>query len=561
MAATSIAVDPITTEVIRSAFSSAADEMNAGLIRSAYTPIIYELKDCSVALLDADHRVLGQSSGLPIFLGNLEICTRLTEEWYGREAWRPGDVWIMNDSYLAGTHLNDVTVFGPIFHDEALVGFAASRAHWLDVGAKDPGAPMDSTEIFQEGLRLGPTRLVEGGMPRRDMLDLLSRNSRFPQPMLGDLQAQMACVRIGEQRLGAIIDRFGMPTVTAARDRIYEQTERLEREIVEAIPDGVYTAEGCLDDDGIRLGEPVWVRVRVEVAGDRMIVDLGESSDLRGGPVNCGEAQAISACRVAFKLLVDPSRPTDGGSFRALEVRVRRGSVLAAEAPAPCAWYFTPLGLLIDLVVKALAPVLPERAAAASYGDSMIFMVAGLDHRTGGGFFHIEPTTGGWGGWSTGDGESALINSVNAGMKDLPIEVLETRLPMRMTEYRIRPDSGGAGRFRGGHGVIREFAFDCEEAYVSLWWERSRTPAWGLAGGADGAGPDVVVNPGREDERHLLKAARLRVGRGDVIRGLTGGGGGYGDPAERQQEAIARDVRDGVVSREHARSTYGWDGR
>ncbi len=234
------------------------------------------------------------------------------------------------------------------------------------------------------------------------MLDLLSRNSRFPQPMLGDLQAQMACVRIGEQRLGAIIDRFGMPTVTAARDRIYEQTERLEREIVAAIPDGVYTAEGCLDDDGIRLGEPVWVRVRVEVAGDRMIVDLGESSDLRGGPVNCGEAQAISACRVAFKLLVDPARPTDGGSFRALEVRVRRGSVLAAEAPAPCAWYFTPLGLLIDLVVKALAPVLPERAAAASYGDSMIFMVAGLDHRTGGGFFHIEPTTGGWGAWSTG---------------------------------------------------------------------------------------------------------------------------------------------------------------
>ena len=191
------AVDPITTEVIRNALNSAADEMNATLIRSAYTWIIYELKDCSVALLDAEHRVLGQSAGLPIFLGNLEVCTGVTEEMYGREAWQPGDVWIMNDSYLAGTHLNDITVYGPIFHAGELVGFAASRAHWLDVGAKDAGAPMDSTEIYQEGLRLGPTKVVEGGRERRDIVDLLGRNSRFSYPAVGDLNAQIACVRTG----------------------------------------------------------------------------------------------------------------------------------------------------------------------------------------------------------------------------------------------------------------------------------------------------------------------------------------------------------------------------
>jgi N-methylhydantoinase B len=267
-----VRIDPNTTEIIRSAFTAAADEMNATLIRSAYTPVIYEMKDCSVALLDADHRVLGQSAGLPIFLGNLEICTRLTEEMYGRDAWRPGDVWIMNDSYLTGTHLNDMTVFGPIFHRGELAGFAASRAHWLDVGAKDAGGPMDSTSIFQEGIRIGPTRVVEGGVQRPDVTDLLGRNSRFSYPAIGDLGAQIACARTGQERLSAIFDRYGVETIAAAREEIFAQTERFERAAVAAIPDGVYRAEGCLDDDGVG-GGPCWVRLAVEIRGDEMTIE------------------------------------------------------------------------------------------------------------------------------------------------------------------------------------------------------------------------------------------------------------------------------------------------
>ncbi|HWE80470.1 MAG TPA: hydantoinase B/oxoprolinase family protein, partial [Gaiellaceae bacterium] len=490
------AVDPITTEVIRNALNSAADEMNATLIRSAYTWIIYEVKDCSVALLDAEHRVLGQSAGLPIFLGNLEVCTRVTEEMYGREAWRPGDVWIMNDSYLAGTHLNDITVYGPIFHDNELVGFAASRAHWLDVGAKDAGAPMDSTEIYQEGIRLGPTKVVEGGRDRRDVIDLLARNSRFSYPAVGDLNAQIACARTGERRLSAIIERFGTETVAAARDEIFAQTEQLERIAIGEIPDGVYEAEGALDNDGLS-DTPVTVRVRIEISGGDMSIDLRGTDDAAAGPVNCGEPQAISACRVAYKLLVAPDLPTNGGSFAPLSVQVRRGSVVGATEPSPCAWYFSPLGLLIDLVVKALSPVLPQKAAAASYGDSMIVTCAGLDQRTGEGFFHIEPTVGGWGAWEGSDGESGLINSVNAGMKDFPIEILETRIPLHVRRYGFRADSGGAGKWRGGNGVVREFEVECDEAYVSLWWERSKTPAWGLFEGRDATPPDLVINPGR----------------------------------------------------------------
>lgn len=549
-------LDPITTEIVRNAFSAAADEMNATLIRSAYTPVIYEMKDCSVALLDAEHRVLGQSAGLPIFLGNLEICTRATEELYGRDAWQPGDVWIMNDSYMTGTHLNDMTVFGPIFVDGELTGFAASRAHWLDVGAKDPGGPMDSTEIYQEGIRLGPTKVVEGGVQRRDVTDLLGRNSRFGYPAVGDLGAQIACVRTGQRRLEAIVAKYGRETIEAARDEIFAQTERLERAAVRAIPDGVYRAEGCIDNDG-RSDEPVWVRLAVEIRGDEMTIDLTESDDARRGPVNCGEAQAISACRVAYKLLINPESPPNGGAFRPLTVKVRRGSLLGAEEPYPCQWYFTPLGLLIDLVVKALADVLPERSAAASYGDSMIIGLAGVDHRNGRPWFDLEPTVGGWGAWHGSDGEDGLINNVNGSLKDLPIEVLETKYPLRLTHYGFRADSGGAGRWRGGNGVVREYTIDCEQAELFLWFERSVTPAWGLFGGHDATPPVVVVNPGRDDERRLLKASRVPLRRGDVVRTMTGGGGGFGDPRERDPERVRRDVRDGHVTPATAWTVYG----
>jgi N-methylhydantoinase B len=549
-------LDPITTEIIRSAFTAAADEMNATLIRSAYTPIIYEMKDCSVALLDEEHRVLGQSAGLPIFLGNLEICTRLTEEIYGREGWQPGDVWIMNDSYLTGTHLNDMTVFGPIFHAVELVGFAACRAHWLDVGAKDPGGPMDSTSIYQEGIRLGPTKVVDGGVQRPDVTDLLGRNSRFGYPAIGDLGAQIACVRTGQKRLAAILERYEKETIESAREEIFAQTERFERAAVAALPDGVYRAEGCLDNDGL-TDDPCWVRMTITVAGEEMEIDLSETDDAAGGPVNCGEAQAISACRVAYKLLINPANPPNGGAFRPLTVRVRRGSMLGAVEPSPCQWYFTPLGLLIDLVVKALADVLPEQAAGASYGDSMVISLSGIDPRNGNPWLDLEPTVGGWGAWQGSDGEDGLINNVNGSLKDLAIEVAETKFPLRITEYGFRVDSGGAGTWRGGNGIVREYTIDSDEAVLFLWFERSKTPGWGLFGGADARPPLVTINPGREDERSMLKCSRVGLTKGDVVRTTTGGGGGFGPAAARDPELVRADVRNRHVSRQQAREVYG----
>ncbi|RZU11396.1 N-methylhydantoinase B [Kribbella rubisoli] len=549
-------IDPVTVEIIRNALTSAADDMNATLIRSAYTPIIYECGDCVVALLDADHQVLGQSAGLPIFLGNLETCTLATEERFGREVWQPGDVWILNDSYLGGTHLNDVTIFGPVFDDGTLIGFTASRAHWIDVGSKDPGGSMDSVTIFQEGLRLGPQKLVDGGEPVHGVIDTIGTNVRFPYPTTGDMNAMIACITMGEKRLQEIVRRFGLDTVEAARDEIFRQTELLERAVIEAIPDGVYDAEGVLDNDGIDLNTPIPIRLRITVSGDTIDLDVTESADQTVGPVNCGVAQAVSALRVGYKLLVSPDLPGNGGSFRSMTTQVREGSVLGARSPAACQWYFSHLGLLIDMVARALAPALPDSVAGASHGDSMIILTAGVDPRVGREFVSLEATVGGWGAWQGSDGESALINNVNGSLKDIPIEVHETRYPWRITEYRIREDSGGAGRWRGGNGVIREYEAQTDLS-VSLWFERSRQPAWGLFGGEDAVGPEVVVNPGRPDERRLLKVNGLDLKAGDVVRCSTGGGGGYGDPVERSADDVRADVSDGNISAEAAMTRYG----
>ena len=549
-------VDPITTEIIRNAFISIAKDMNATLIRSAFTPVIYEGKDCSVALIDADGEVLGQSLGLPLFLGNLEICIKLIAEEHGWDYFNEGDVFYMNDSYMTGTHLNDSTIIMPIFWHGDRIGFAASRAHWLDVGAKDPGTPVDSHEIYQEGMRWGPTRLYENGKPREDVIDLLRRNSRFGEATVGDMNAQVAAGRTGEKRLHALFDRFGAETIAAARDEIFKQTEILEREAVRAVPDGVYHAEGYLDDDGLG-SDPLLVNLKLTVKDDAMVIDLAGSAEQARGPVNCGFTQTVAAARVAYKLLICSEVSPNGGSFRPLEVTAPKRTIFSAEEPAACGWYFSSLGLLIDLVIKALAPVMPERAAGAHYGDSMVVSIAGLDPRNDNEFFFmIEPTTGGWGASQERDGESSLINNVNGSFKDIPVEVFENKYPLRLLSYGIREDSGGIGKHRGGNGTYREYLVQADSD-LFLWFERSETTAWGIFDGQDGLAPNVFVQRPGEDTLEVLKINGIKVQSGTVIKSLTGGGGGYGKALSRDPAAVREDVIDGYVTLEHAREAYG----
>jgi N-methylhydantoinase B len=555
--------NPVTTEIIRNALISAAKEMNESLFRSAYSPIIYEMKDCSVGIFNEKCEILGQSAGLPIFLGNLEVAIQITADFFGGfDSFCEGDVYIINDSFLVGTHLNDVTVFSPIFYAGKLVGFAANRAHWLDLGAKDPGYPMDATEIYQEGVRIGPTKLVDKSVLRRDVADLICKNSRFYRNAVGDMNAQIASCRTGEKRFLDIIGRFGMETVQNSIHDIFLQSEKMEREAVSSLPEGVFEEEGYLDNDG-HSDDPVLVKMRMTVKGGGIEIDLTGSHPQVRGSTNCGLAQTISACRVAYKSLIHPESPVTGGSFKPLSVIAPPASIFSAEEPASCSWYFTALGLLIDLVIKSLEKAAPELVAGAHYGDSMVVYFAGFNPKTKRSFLSVEATVGGWGGFAASDGQDTLINCVNGDFKNLPVEVFETNYPVKITQYAIRPDSAGPGRNRGGDGVVREYETLLDETYLYSWFERSKTPAWGVCGGKSGEGPLVIVTTPDQKRHETLKASNYRLSKGSLVTCLTGGGGGYGNPFEREPERVKYDVDQGYITREHAEREYGvvFDGK
>jgi N-methylhydantoinase B len=553
MPVTPTSADVVTTEIMRNFFQSCAEDMNAALVRSAHSPVIYESKDCSVALLDANADVLGQSSGLPIFLGALEVPVKHTIKKIGMESFKPGDIYFTNDPYITGAHINDVTVFSPIFWDGAVAGFTVSRAHWMDMGAKDPGVTMNSIDVYQEGLRVGPTKLFDDYRPREDWMDLLTRNSRFPETLLGDLNAQVAACRTGEQRFREALERFGPERLWAARDRIFAQTEELERAAITAMPDGVYRAEGTLDNDGQGNG-PLPVVVEITIAGDRMSVDLTGTAAMVEGSTNCGIPETHCATRVAYKSLVLPDRGMDGGSFRTLDVTIPPRTILSAEDPVACQYYYTPLGLLIDLMIKALSDSMPEHAAAAHFGDPMNVCFAGSDPRHGGSaYFYIDSTPGGWGAYEGGDGENGQMSTANGSIKIQPAEVFEAKYPIHVLEYAVRQDSEGAGRQRGGFGVTRTYELGADSS-LYLWLERSVTPAWGLFGGESAIGPACDIS-GSQD-RHDLKANRMQLKSGDTVVIKTGGGGGWGNPLERDPEAVAQDVRERSVSRERAQARY-----
>jgi N-methylhydantoinase B len=539
--------DPVTVEVIRNAFTSIAAQMNNNLARSAYTPIIYEMKDCSVGIFDASGRLLGQAPGLPIFLGNLEAAIHVTTERLGGvHAYRPGDVLAVNDSYLTGSHLNDVSVFSPVFRGGELIGFCVTKAHWLDIGAKDPSQAMDSTEIYEEGYRIGPTHLYSAGEPATETIDFLTRNSRLGRSIWGDMHAQIAACRTGEQRLQELLDRFGADTVREAAEAVFAQSERLDREAVARVRDGVYAAEGVMDSSGPG-GRVVPVRVKVTVAGDEMTLDLRGSSPQTPGCMNCGFAQTISAARLAFKFLFNPDVPVTGGTFRNLTVVADERSVFDAREPAACQYYYPHLGLMIDLFIRALAPAMPELVVAGQPADAMNVMFTGRSNRTGARFVCGEATAVGWGAHARGDGTSALINYGGGDLKNFPVEIVESLYPLRIHRYGLRGDSGGAGRFRGGLGVVREYETLAHDIDVSLWFERTLTPGWGLFGGGAGRVASVTVDRG-DGPTEILKVNRLPLPRGSRVVVQTGGGGGYGDPAERDAEAMARDLRDGYAT-------------
>jgi N-methylhydantoinase B len=547
--------DPVTTEVIRNAYNAIADDMSATLARSAYSPIIYESHDYGIGLFNERAELLGQYAGLPLFTGGLDAGVRAVIDRYGLENIAPGDVFTVNDSYITGGHLNDVDVIGALEYDGRIIGFACIRAHWCDVGAAEPGFPVNTREIFQEGVRWGPTQIRSRGTWVRDVLDLLTLNSRMPVTLMGDLDAQLAAIALGQRRISDLVRRFGLESVSQCTQEIFRNTELKFRSFVRSIPDGVYEVEGASDNDGTN-DEPVQVRVRVTVAGDHLTVDTTGSSRQRPGNINTGFANTISAVRLGLALLFpDPAPEINDGSFRCMKVVAEPGSIFAAESPAPCMRPH-PVMLLLDLMIRALAPVLPDAVAAGLPGDSWNVFIMGRKPDNQEFFCSGEALDGGWGASAQADGASAVIHSAAGDFRNMPVESLEARYPVLLRRLQLGADSGGPGRHRGGLNVVKEYEL-LTDAAVTLHFDRARTPSWGLFGGGSGGKPSVRVLPASGSERILYKVEQLTLARGSRFVAATGGGGGYGDPLDRSPELVRADVLDGYVSRDAAESAYG----
>jgi N-methylhydantoinase B len=551
--------NPITVEVVRNAVNAYADEMATALCRSAYNMMIYEVRDFCCGLLDRQARMISQNKGgLPIFLADLGIAVKDGIDRYGLEGFAPGDIIIMNHGAICGQHLNNVVIYAPCFHDEEVVAFAASRAHWVDIGGMRQGfGSVETTEIYQEGLQFRSLKIFEAGKRNDTLWQMINDNLRFPEAALGDLRAQVACCQLGARRLGELIGRYGRAAVEDSIAAIWDATDQEVRAFVAGLPDGTYEAESFLDNDGRQLDLALRIKVKVIVAGERMTIDFSEMNDQVPGPTNSGYSGGLAAARVAFKNLTTPHAPVNEGCFRALELILPEGKILNAKWPAALGLWSIPLPTVIDTILKALAPALPARIPAGHKGDMGGCSIGGYgpDGRR---FLLMNIFGGGWGGRPHEDGESAAVSICQGDVRSAPIELQEIQYPFLIEEFVLRTDSGGAGEHRGGLGVMLTYRA-LQDCGANINCERIKDPPWGLHGGRPAAVNEAVVTRGDGSSESFRKATGVVLAAGDRLTFRTAGGGGWGNPRRRAREAIEEDIAAGYVSAAAAMRDYGYE--
>ncbi len=554
---TAAAIDPVTVEVIRHLLVSATEEMKINLARTAYNPVVFEMQDFAVGLFDAEANMVAQAPGLPVFLGTLGENVRVVLEDVGRGNLRPGDLFLVNDPYVIGTHLADVTAVVPVFFESELVGFSVAKMHWLDIGGKDPGSWSNTESIYQEGLRLRSVKLFDAGQPVEPVFQIIRYNVRLSDAALGDLRAQVAACRTGEKRLLHILEKYGREVVDSAVQQIFAHSEKVASEAVRAMPDGVYEAVGYMDNDGLQLDqENLPIRVQVAVRGAEMEVDLSGSAPENKGPVNCGRAATVSAVRMAFKCVTTPWLSVNEGNFKPLKITIPPRTMFSAEYPAPTCQWALHLITLIDTILKALVQALPSQIPAGHYSDFGVFIIYGRDPRTGRDFIHTDSSSGGWGGRPGSDGESTLICMVDGDSKNIPVEIIEYHYPLRIERFCLYEDSCGPGKFRGGLGHLRDYRVLSDGVKVVIGVDRHNDRPWGAFRGKPGLSNDVLLNPGPA-QKQIRKVSDFSVPAGSLISLRSGGGGGYGPPSDRDPNLVLSDVVDGYVSLDSARQDYG----
>ena len=543
-----------TAEVIRHHLIGVAEEMRVTLIRAAFNPVIYVARDFGISVYGADLQLIAEAPGVASFLGANDHSIRRGVERVGLENLHGGDVVLLNYPYWNGAHTYDATLFAPVVlpGHERPIAFLCIRAHWMDLGAKDPGYVLDSTDVHQEGVLFPATKVHSRGQPNHEVIEIIRFNSRMPDMVLGDLNAQIAAIRTGERRLLRIIDRFGLPTVETAVDRILAHGEAVARQALDRLPEGSWTAVDYLDDDGIS-DEPVRMQARITIRAGTFEVDFAGSAAAARGPVNMPFGSTLAVCRGVFKSLTTPDEPSNAGQFRPLSIKAEPGTLFHAVYPAPTFTLWTGQAAR-ELLHKALAQASCDLVPASSGGDVPGFMYVGHD---GAGRFFVTGGNNpiGWGATAAHDGADALSHPSQAVVRIIPVEYLERRTPMRVERLQLRTDSGGPGAFRGGLGVTRDIMFLAEGEFLSLA-KKTKTRPWALNGGGEPDPTTITLFPGTDQERNV-STRRVTVHPGDRVRFETAGGGGYGNPRDRDPVRVQADVTAGYVSAAAAEQVYG----
>lgn len=551
-------VDPVTLEVIRNAFPAICNEMSAVLQRTSYNMMIYEVRDYCCAILDTNGALLSQNvGGVSHFVADLGALVKDGVKKYGIEGFREGDALLTNHQAIAGQHLNNMVVYTPFFWKGELIAFAMVRAHWVDIGGLSTGfgAGERILDPWMEGLQIDQLKVYDQGRSNETLIKIIRDNVRYPDSSLGDLRAQVAACKLAGRRLTELFKRYGKETIHNAVDVIFDESEKRCRKAVKLIPSGAYEAEAFFDDDMYDLSEPVKIHARVEVNDGEMTIDLSGCSQQRSGAIN---SRTFAAARVAYKALTSPMEDVNEGSFRALKVIVPEGNVMMAKYPAPMASWSSIIPTVIDTIFKALSNAVPDQIPAAHLGTLGSVMICfGTNPATGRNFIVQSIEGGGWGGRPTEDGESAAVSVCQGDVRNAPIEGIELKCPVLIEERKLRIDSGGAGKFRGGLGLdvrVRNL--------VGCRWNLRRmgrylNPPWGLWNGKPASPEEYLLKAPGQEMWESMNATLHPVSAGAQVIVRSAGGGGWGDPLERDPKLVAHDVKEGFVSRESARGEYG----
>jgi N-methylhydantoinase B len=551
-------LDTVTLEVIRNALPAVANEMAADLQRTSYNMMIYEVRDYCTALLDIKGELISQNvGGVSHFVADLGVLVVDGMKRYGRDGFKPGDVIITNHQAVAGQHLNNIVIYSPYFYKGELLMFCMVRAHWIDVGGQSTGFGAGATvgDPWFEGLQLDQLKIYEEGRLNDTLYRVIKDNIRFPDSSLGDMKSQMAACRLAARRMDELFDKYGRDTILAAIAQIFDETEQKCRNVVAQLPDGIYEAAASIDDDGLIRDEEVPIRVKIEIKGSDMTIDLSGCSAERKAAIN---SRTYAGARVAYKALTGPLDPVNEGSFRALKVIIPEGNIMMAKFPAPMSGWSAIVPTVVDTIVHALSEAMPDRVPAGHHGllgGSVVFF--GMHPKTKRRFIVQSIEGGGWGGRPFEDGESATVSVCQGDVRNGSIEGIELKCPVVVESRALRQDSCGAGKYRGGLGLDTRVRNLVEGRWNFERTRRSKCPPWGIAGGTPGSPGGNLLKRAGEKKFEWITGANIPVPLNSVGIVRTGGGGGWGDPLERPAALVAEDAAEGLISCKAARDLYG----